>query len=50
MILKTPTLNLEGYHDICDGYIYRNDNELEICNPLGSNAGIHKVHVYYYTI
>ena len=54
------------YYDICDGYLYRYDpyfqrhkngliiilyhDELEVCNPLGSNAGTHKVDMYYYTI
>ena len=47
------------YYDICDGSLYRNDqyfkdhknalllityhDELEVCNPLGSNARTHKV-------
>ena len=49
-----------------DGYIYQNDeyfnehenalcivlhhDELEVCNPLGSNAGTHQLDMYYYTI
>ena len=53
-------------YDICDGSIFQNDNyfkehpdalviilyhdELEICNPLGSKAGIHKVDMFYYTL
>ena len=24
-------------------------DELEVCNPLGSNAGVHKLDMYYYT-
>ena len=54
------------FHDIQDGCIYQNDkyfdehenalcivlyhDELEVCNPLGSNAGTHKLDMYYYTI
>ena len=54
------------FFDLPDGSIYRNDDyfkehnnalmivlyhdELEVCNPLGSKAGIHKVDMYYYTI
>jgi hypothetical protein len=53
-------------YDICDGSIYRNDeyfkehpdalvlilyhDELEVCNPLGSKAGTHKVDMFYYTV
>ena len=53
-------------YDICDGSIFQNDNyfkdhpdalviilyhdELEVCNPLGSKAGIHKVDMFYYTL
>ena len=55
-----------AFHDVQDGCIYQNDDyfeehenalcivlyhdELEVCNPLGSNAGTHKLDVYYYTI
>ena len=54
------------YYDICDGSLFRNDNyfkehrtalsiilyhdELEVCNPLGSNAGVHKIDMFYYTL
>ena len=54
------------YYDIYDGYLYRYDpyfqrhkngliiilyhDELEVCNPLGSNAETHKVDMYYCTI
>ena len=54
------------YYDRCDGYLYRYDpyfqrhkngliiilyhGKLEVCNPLRSNAGTHKVDMYYYTI
>ena len=54
------------YFDICDGYLYRHDlyiqrhkngliiilyhGKLEVCNPLGSNAGTQKVDMYSYTI
>ena len=54
------------YYDICDGSIYQTDqyfkdnpealilvlyhDEVEICNPLGSHATIHKLDQYYYTI
>lgn len=54
------------FYDICDGAIYKNDefyanhknalmlllyhDELEVCNPLGSKAGKHKVDMYYYTL
>lgn len=53
-------------YDICDGCMYRNDeyfkehpdalvlilyhDELEVCNPLGSRAGTHKVDMFYYTV
>lgn len=53
-------------YDICDGSIFQNDNyfkdhpdalviilyhdELEVCNPLGSKAGIHKLDMFYYTL
>ena len=56
----------EGYYDIYDGHLYRSDpyfqrhnngliiilnrDELEVCNPLGSNAGTHKVDMHYYSI
>ena len=54
------------YYDICDGSVFKNDNyfkandnslqlilyhdEVEVCNPLGSKAGIHKLDMYYYTL
>ena len=53
-------------YDICDGSIYQNDeyskehpdalvlilyhDKLEVCNPLGSKAGTHKVDMFYYTV
>ena len=53
-------------YDIQDGDIYQNDkyfdehenilalvlyhDELEVSNPLGSKAGVHKLDMYYYTI
>ena len=42
-----------------DNYFKGNDNslqlilyqdEVEVCNPLGSKAGIHKLDMYYYTL
>ena len=30
--------------------IILNRDELEVCNPLGSNAGTHKVDMHYYSI
>lgn len=54
------------FYDVQDGLLYQNDDyfekhenslclilyhdELEVCNPLGSNAGVHKLDMYYYTI
>ena len=54
------------YYDICDGYFYRYDpyfqmhkngliiilyhDDLEVCSPLESNAGTHKVDMFCYTI
>ena len=54
------------YYDICDGSLFKNDSyfkehkhalilelyhdELEVCNPLGSHAGTHKIDMYYYTL
>ncbi|XP_033125438.1 uncharacterized protein LOC117123569 [Anneissia japonica] len=54
------------FYDMHDGSIYQRDNffdedrksfliilyhdELEVCNPLGSKAGTHKLDLYYYTI
>ena len=53
------------FYDIHDGFLYQNDDyfeehenilcialyhdELEVCNPLGSNAGMQKLDMYYYT-
>jgi hypothetical protein len=66
IILRTKCCEKGVLHDICDGSIFQNDNyfkehpdalviilyhdELEICNPLGSKAGVHKVHMFYYTL
>eukprot|EP00111_Clytia_hemisphaerica_P003426 TCONS_00009790-protein len=54
------------YYDFFDGSIYKNDpyfaehpkalvlilyhDELEVCNPLSSSAGEHKIDMYYYCI
>ena len=54
------------FYDVQNGSIYQNDkyfqehrnilcivlyhDELEVCNPLGSNAGVHKLDMFYYTI
>ncbi len=54
------------FYDICDGKVYQSDeyfqqhkdalmivlyhDELEVCNPLGSNAGVHKVDMFYYSV
>ena len=54
------------FYDISDGTLYTNDayykerkdalilllyhDELKICNPLGANAGIHKVDMFYYSL
>ncbi len=54
------------FYDVQDGSIYQDDkyfeehentlcivlyhDELEVCNPLGSNAGVHKLDMYYFTI
>ena len=54
------------FYDICDDYVYRYGpyfqmhksgliiilyhDELEVCNPLESNAVTHKVDMYYYTL
>ncbi|XP_028417997.1 uncharacterized protein LOC114542721 [Dendronephthya gigantea] len=53
-------------YDVHDGLLYQSDHyfdehentlcivlyhdELEVCNPLGSNAGVHKLDMYYFTI
>ncbi|CAC5390048.1 unnamed protein product [Mytilus coruscus] len=39
---------LFGYNNALRLSIYFDD--LEICNPLGKNAGIHKIEVFYYSI
>ena len=52
--------------NICNGSIFRNHptfrensqslqlilyyDDLEICNPLGKGAGLHKVGIFYYTL
>ena len=54
------------YYDICDGSLFKNDeyfqshpkalciilyhDEIDVCNPLGSHATIHKLDMYYYTL
>ena len=54
------------YYDICDGSLFKSDiffktnpkalmiilyhDEVEICNPLGSKSGKHKLDMYYYVI
>lgn len=54
------------YYDICDGQVFRTDNfftehpdalqiiiyhdAVEVCNPLGSQAGKHKLDMFYYTL
>ena len=54
------------YYDICDGELFKNDpffmehqdaiqiiiyhDAVEVCNPLGSHAGLHKLDMFYYTI
>lgn len=53
-------------YDICDGQCFKNNpifqehpnalqiilyhDEVEICNPLGSHVGKHKIDLYYYTL
>lgn len=54
------------YYDICDGSVFKSDkyfidhpdalqiilyhDEVEVCNPLGNKAGVHKLDMYYYSI
>lgn len=54
------------FYDICDGEFFKNDpffvehedavqiiiyhDAVEVCNPLGSHAGIHKLDMFYYTL
>ena len=54
------------FYDVQDGSIYKNDkyfkehentlcivlyhDELEVCNLFGSNAGVHMLDMYYFTI
>lgn len=56
----------EIFYDICDGEFFKNDtlfknhedaliiliyhDALEVCNPLGSHAGVHKLDMFYYTL
>ena len=63
---KPNTCDNEIFYDICDGDFFRNDglfidhedaliiiiyhDALEVCNPLGSHAGTHKIDMFYYTL
>ncbi|XP_028418281.1 uncharacterized protein LOC114543534 [Dendronephthya gigantea] len=63
---KPNTCNDEILYDICDGEFFKNDrlfvdhkdaliiiiyhDALEVCNPLGSHTGTHKVDMFYYTL
>ena len=54
------------FYDICDGEFFKDDrlfkehddalaiiiyhDALEVCNPLGSHAGTHKIDMFYYTL
>ena len=66
VLKKQKCCNPGVFHNIQDGHIYQSHkyfdehenalslvlyhDELEVCNPLGSNAGTHKLDMYYYTI
>ena len=58
--------NEDIFYDVHDGSLFKNDNffigkkyalelvinhdDLEVCNPLGSKAGKHKVDMFYYSL
>ena len=61
IILREPTPCQPGlFYDICDGEVYQEHkdalmivfyhDELKVCNPLGSKAGVHKVDMFYYSV
>ena len=66
VIKKPNYCDSEIYYDICDGEFFKNDpffvehedaiqiiiyhDAVEVCNPLGSHAGIHKLDMFYYTL
>jgi hypothetical protein len=63
---KPNQCDTEIFYDICDGEFFQNDqlfknhedalviiiyhDALEVCNPLGSHAGTHKLDMFYYTL
>ena len=65
MVLNTNQQN-NAFYDICDGEIFKNNriftahqnglqiilyhDEIEVCNPLGSHNGKHKLDLYYFTL
>ncbi|XP_077870141.1 uncharacterized protein LOC144363069 [Saccoglossus kowalevskii] len=65
LVTNPPKTAPDGYYfDMLDGEIYQTHNllcdddipiilyydEIDICNPLGSRSGIHKLGMFYYTI
>ena len=66
IIRKPRQCDRDIYYDICDGQIFRTDkffsdhpealqiiiyhDAVEVCNPLGSQAGKHKLDMFYYTL
>ena len=66
VLRKPKCCDKDVFYDVQDGSIYQDDkyfeehentlcivlyhDELEVCNPLGSNAGVHKLDMYYFTI
>ena len=66
VIKKPKYCDKEIYYDICDGELFKNDpfflehedaiqiiiyhDAVEVCSPLGSHAGIHKLDMFYYTL
>ncbi|XP_028415149.1 uncharacterized protein LOC114538196 [Dendronephthya gigantea] len=66
VIKKPNQCDRDIYYDICDGQLFRTDkffsdhpdalqiiiyhDAVEVCNPLGSQAGKHKLDMFYYTL
>ena len=66
VIKKPSNCNSGFYYDICDREVFQNDpffkehpdamqliiyhEAVEVCTPLGSHTGIHKLGMFYYTI
>ena len=66
IIRKPKQCDGDIYYDICDGQMFKSDkyfgdhpdalqiiiyhDAVEVCNPLGSQAGKHKLDMFYYTL